>query len=136
MSYVGSRLMNAELKSLLDQFFECDALRHRMHAAFEQALDILRENVDFEIHGIADGQLLQIRVRVSVRNDSDLGDAFEPARDSEADAVDSERTFFRDIAAQILRDANREPPVFALRNHAFDAADAIHVTLHKMSPEA
>src|SRR5690348_222086 len=107
MSYVGSRLMNAELKSLLEQFFECDALRHRMHAAPEQALDVLRENVDFEIHGIADGQLLQIRVRVSVRNDSELGDAFEPARHGEADAVYSERTFFGDVAPQILRHANR-----------------------------
>src|SRR5690348_14867969 len=128
--------MNAPLKSLLDQFFKCHAFGHGMHVAFEQAFDIFSENVDFEIHGITNSQLLQIRVRVSVRNNGEFGDAFEPARNGEADAVDSERAFFSDVATQILRHANSEPPVVTFRNHAFDATNAVDVALHKMPAEA
>ena len=71
-------------------------------------------------------------------NDGDVGDAVVrlPAGDGEADAVDGDRAFFGDVAAQILRDADGEPPVFAFGREARDAADAVNVTLDEMAAEA
>ena len=71
-------------------------------------------------------------------DDGDVGDAVVrvPAGDGEADAVDGDGAFFGDVAAQILRDADGEPPVVAFGREARDAADSVHVTLHEMAAEA
>ena len=71
-------------------------------------------------------------------DDGDVGDAVVrvPAGDGEADAVDGDGAFFGDVAAQILRDADGEPPVVAFGCEARDAADSVNVTLNEMAAEA
>ena len=58
-----------------------------------------------------------------------------PAGDGEADAVEGDGAFFGDVATQVLGNADGEPPIFAFGDEASDAADAVHVALHKVAAE-
>ena len=78
---------------------------------------------------------LDVGVRVGEGDDGDVGDAVVPAGYGEADAVKGDRAFFGDVAAQVLRHADGEPPIFAFGDEAGDAADAVHVALHEMAAE-
>src|ERR1700678_4317730 len=99
----------------------------------QQALDVFGEDVSFDVDGVVDGHAAHVGVLVGEGDDGDVRDAVVPAGDGEADAVERDGTFFGDIAAQILRDADGEPPIFAFGDETGDAADAVHVALHKMS---
>src|SRR5215469_3732844 len=110
----------------------------RCAARVEQAFDVFREDVDFDVDGVVGDHCVDIGVRVGEGDDGDVGDAFVavPASDGKADAVDGDGAFFRDIAAQILREANGEPPIFAFRDEARDTADSVDVTLYEMPADA
>src|SRR5271155_1410125 len=90
----------------------------------------------FDVDGVVDGHGVDVGVRGGEGNDGDVGDAVVPAGNGEADAVEGDGTFFGDVAAQILRHANGEPPIFAFGDQASDAADAVHVALHEVAAEA
>ena len=105
-------------------------------ASFEQAFDIFREDVALEVHRIAGNHTARIRVLMRERNDGDIGDAVVPARDGQADAVDRDRAFFGNVAAQFVRHAHGEPPILAFAGEARHAPDAVHMALHEMSAQA
>ncbi len=56
--------------------------------------------------------------------------------DGQADAVDRERAFFGDVAAQFFRHAHGKPPTIAFGYEARDATDSVHVALHEMAAQA
>src|SRR6202167_1201029 len=99
----------------------------------QQALDVFGEDVGFDVDGIIDGHAADVGVLVGKGDDGNVGDAVVPTRYGEADAIESDGTFFGDVAAQILWNADREPPVFALGHQAREAADPVNVTLHEMA---
>lgn len=99
----------------------------------EQALDILREDVAFDVYRAAWGKCVDVSVLVGEGYQREIGEAIPPARDGEADAVDGEGAFFGDVAAQIFRNVDGEPPIVALAREARDAADAIDMPLHEMT---
>src|ERR1700728_2361081 len=99
----------------------------------QQALDVFGEDVGFDVEGVIDGHAADVGVLVGEGDDGDVGDAVVPTRYGEADAIESDGTFFGDVAPQILRNADGEPPVFAFRYQAREAADAVDMTLHEMA---
>src|SRR5277367_3463569 len=92
----------------------------------QEALDVFGEDVGFNVDGVVDGHGVDIGVRVGEGDDGDVGDAVVPAGDGEADAVERDGAFFCDVAAEVLRDADGEPPIFAFGDEAGDAAYAVH----------
>src|SRR5271170_7428175 len=102
----------------------------------QQALDVFGEDVGFDVDGVVDGHAAHVGVRVGEGDDGDVRDAVVPAGDGEADAVESDGTFFGDVAAEILRHAHGEPPIFAFGDEAGYAADTVHVALHEVAAEA
>src|SRR5580698_11627693 len=102
----------------------------------QKALDVFGEDVSFDVDGVVDGQTADVGVLVGEGDNGDVGDAVVPARYGEADAIKSDGTFFGDIAAQILWNADGEPPVFAFGHEAREAPDAVNMTLHEMAAQA
>src|ERR1700728_98487 len=101
----------------------------------EKAFYIFCEDVGLNVHRVVRTHGADIGVRVGEGDDGDVRDTFLPSRDGEADAVDGDGAFFRDIATLIFGDADGKPPVVAFRKQARNAADAVHVTLDEMSAE-
>src|SRR5271156_2733580 len=112
--------------------------RGRSFARIDQAFDIFCEDVDLHIDGVAGNHGVNVCVLVREGNYGDVGDAVMrlPAGNGEADSVERDRTFFSDVAAKILRNADGKPPVFTFRREARDAADAVDVTLDEMAAKA
>src|ERR1700677_461391 len=104
--------------------------------AAQQAFDVFREKFGFDVDGVVDGHGVDVGMRVGEGDYGDVGEAVVPAGDGEADAVEGDGTFFGDVAAEILRDPDGEPPIFAFGCDAGDAADAVNMTLHEMSAQA
>src|ERR1700747_398017 len=104
----------------------------------DEALDVFREDIHFDVDCVIDGHRVDVGVLMREGNDGDVGDAIVrmPAGDGEADTVDGDRTFFDDVAAQILRDADGEPPVVAFGDERRDAPDSVDVALNEMAAEA
>src|SRR5271170_4002151 len=102
------------------------------------ALDVLSQNVAFEIYSVAGFAVADVGVLVGVGDDGDFSDArvVVPARNGEAYAVDGDGTFRNDIAREILRNFDAEPPVVAANSFRFEAryaTGAIHVPLNEMA---
>src|ERR1700735_1334296 len=102
----------------------------------EETFHVFCEDVGFDVDGIVGIHGADVGVRVSEGNDGDVGDAFVPARDGEADAVDCDGAFFRDVAALIFGHPDGEPPVVAFGDEARYAADAVNVSLHEVAAQA
>src|SRR5205807_1689377 len=58
-----------------------------------------------------------------------------PARDREADAVNSDRPFPHNVAGKILRYAYAIPPVFPFRRQVRHPSDGVHVSQDKVAAE-
>src|SRR4029077_8529123 len=91
----------------------------------------------FDVDCVINGQRVDVCVLMREGDDGDVGYAIVrmPAGDGEADTVDGDRALFGDVAAQILRDADGEPPVVTFGDETRDAADSVDVTLHEMAAE-
>src|SRR5580700_10342504 len=109
----------------------------RRFSCGDEALDIFCKYVGFDVDGVVDRHRADVGVPISEGDDGDVRDTVVcfPTRDGEADAVDGDRAFFGDVLAQILRDADGEPPVVAFGNETRDAADSVDVALHEMAAE-
>src|SRR5271168_3368855 len=101
------------LKTFLDEIFYGEMRRWLRFFVVQQALDVFGEDVGFYVDGDVDGHVAHVGVLVGEGDDGDVGDAVVPAGDGEADAVEGDGAFFCDVAAEILRDADGEPPIFA-----------------------
>src|ERR1035437_214109 len=98
-------------------------------------LDIFSDYIAFKIYRIAGSTFAQIGVRVGIGDDGDLRDAIFPARDGEADAVDGDRAFADDIAGEIFRDFDGQPPAVAFALQFGDPADRVNVAENEVTAE-
>jgi hypothetical protein len=69
-----------------------------MVLAHGQPLDVLGEDVDLEVHGIAGMEVGEGRLAKRVRNEGDLDPVVVDRRDRERDAVDRERALLDAVA--------------------------------------
>src|SRR6267378_2174371 len=123
------------LKPFFDQASNTQP-RHRMFLPrFHQALDVLCEDIALDVYGVARLERREIRVFVGEGDDGSFDDAVVPAGDGQADAVEGDRAFHRDVSREFFGHANAEPPVRAFGFEARHAADPVHVALHEMSAQ-
>src|SRR5277367_4947968 len=113
-------------ETFLDEIFYGEMRGRLRFFVVQQALDVFREDVGFDVDGVVDGHAAHVGVRVGEGDDGDVGDTVVPAGYGEADAVERDGGFFCDVAAEVLRDADGEPPIFAFGDEAGDAAYAVH----------
>ena len=81
--------------------------RHPVRGAFQQALDVLGDDVDLEVHGVARALAAEGGDLGGVRDDGDGEAVVGGVDDGEADAVDGDRALLHDVAEQSagMRDA-------------------------------
>ena len=73
--------------------------------AGEEPLDVLREDVDLEVDGVADGALPEGREGEGGGDERDAEGVVGDGRDGEADAVDGDRALLDDVAREVGREA-------------------------------
>ena len=126
------------LEPLLEEAREGKGSRMGRFSRFEIALDILAENIGFQVYTIAGLAVGKGGVPVGVRNDGDFRDVGVaiPPRDREADAVDGDGAFGYDITPKVFGNCHGKPPVFAFRSFRVEmphAASAVDVSLDKVA---
>src|SRR5688572_33010891 len=80
----------------------------------EHALDVLRDDVDLDVDGLALAQRRERRPLRGVRDDRDVECLRRDGRDGEADAVDSDEALPDDVAAESLRHGEAQACPLAL----------------------
>src|SRR5215469_5178393 len=117
-----------KLKALRNELLDCEVTCWLDAAAnFEIALNVLAQNVAFEIHGLADFLAADICVLVGERNDGDFRNAPVPTRHGHADSVDRDRALRDDVLRERIRHFHSIPPVLALAIAPPNAAGGVHV---------
>jgi hypothetical protein len=105
----------------------------RCPASCQIPLDILAQNIAFEIDRIPGLAVANVRVLESVRNDGDFDDAIVPAGDGQADSVDGDRAFWHDVACEVLRDVHAVQPAFTVTLQTRDPTRSIYVAQNKVA---
>src|SRR5271163_1554719 len=93
------RNANRASETFFHEMFYGEMRRLLRFVVVQQTFDVLGENVGLDVDGVVDGNAVDAGVRVGEGDDGDVRDAVVPAGNSEADAVESDRTFFCDVAA-------------------------------------
>lgn len=102
----------------------------------QELLDVFGENIELEIDESARLEEPQVRLFPGVRNDPDDETLSRPLRDRQADAVDCDRTFGRDVAREVVRQIDLEAEIRALLLKTENARGAVDVALDEVSAEA
>lgn len=126
------------LETLADQIFDPEARGRPGRLAFgEVTLDVFCENVDFEVHGIAGGEIGDVGVPEGIRDDGDFGDIrlILPIGDGQANAIDGDGAFTDDVRREFGGNLDAEIPGVALRCEVHDAADFVHVAKDEVAAE-
>src|SRR3972149_1905089 len=101
-----------------------------------QALDVTRDQVDFQVDPAAGFDILQVGRREGVRYQVDFKILTLHAVDGEADAVHRDRTLARDVLGQIPRRADDQEKALSRRVETYNLAHAVDMAGHQMPTQA
>ena len=109
----------------------------RISAFTEQALDVARDQVHFQVHRIADRGLRERGVRDVCGTSATSKPVVVDRVDGQADAVDADRALRRDVAQQRRRRARTRQRCARASSHDVQhAADAVDVAADQVPAEA
>src|SRR5919197_4652282 len=101
----------------------------------EQALDVLRQDVDFEGDGRSGAEVAEGRRRQGVGDERDLEGVGVERGDRQRDAVHGDRALGGAVAQELGRRFDAHADAVALGFGAGDAADAVDVALDVVAAE-
>ena len=101
----------------------------------QHAFDIASEKIDLDVDARAGAQRGEARVCERVRNEVHGQSSASHFVDSEADAVDRDRAFTRNVSQHILRHGDREEPVIPDRLESLDECNAVDMAAHEVASQ-
>src|SRR2546423_3984354 len=101
----------------------------------EQALDVLRQDVDLEVDGGARTQLGERGRGERVRDERDLDAPVVEGGDGQRDALDGDRALLDAVAEELGRRLDAQADAVALGVRPLPGPDAVHVALDVVAAE-
>src|SRR5690349_4511226 len=120
MSRTASSMVAIAMRSYVNRKPEID--KPSDLAVLNQTFNILRDNVDFEIHAVAGLQVRQVGDLPGLRDDRDLEILVRQVRNRQTDALYGNRTFVNQITADLPRKSDANGPRLAVVLNALERA--------------
>src|SRR5262245_56968726 len=121
-SILANGLVSRSVTALIAPSYPRSPRRH-------EPLDVLREDVDLEVHGTAGDKLAERRGRERVRDERDREGVLEQLGDGQGDSVDRDRPLLDAEAEDLRRRFDNDAQALAFRLDGADAADRVDMAL-------